>query len=40
MFNRRGLFRLLIEVSSPREIEAARLEVLRVLTERHDNERT
>lgn len=38
MFNRRGLFRVLIEVSSHAEIEPARLAVLRVLTERHDNE--
>jgi putative ABC transport system permease protein len=36
MFNRRGLFRALLEVSSHDRIEEAKDDVLRVLTERHD----
>jgi putative ABC transport system permease protein len=36
MFNRRGLFRALVEISSHDRIEEAKGEVLRVLTERHD----
>jgi putative ABC transport system permease protein len=38
LFNRTSLFRLLIEVGAHSEIDAARGEILRVLTERHDNE--
>ena len=38
LFNQTSLFRLLIEVGAYAEIDAARREVLRVLTERHDNE--
>lgn len=36
LFNRSGLFRVLVEVAAFEEIEAAREDVLRVLTERHD----
>lgn len=36
MFNRRGLFRLLLEVGSQADIEAAKRRVLEVLEERHD----
>ncbi len=36
MFNRRGLFRVLLEVRSHDEIDTARAEVLGVLKERHD----
>jgi len=36
MFNRRGLFRALVEISSHDRIEEAKGEVLRILTERHD----
>jgi putative ABC transport system permease protein len=38
LFNRTSLFRLLIEVGAHSEIDTARGEILRVLTERHDNE--
>jgi putative ABC transport system permease protein len=38
MFNRTGLFRLLMQVRSHSEIEAARREVLNVLIERHNGE--
>lgn len=36
MFNRRGLFRVLIEASSFEAVPATKAEVLKVLTERHD----
>jgi putative ABC transport system permease protein len=38
MFDRRGLFRLLIQVHSHERLEAAKRDVLAVLTERHDGE--
>ena len=38
MFNRRGLFRVLVEVGSHEEIEPARRAILGVLTARHDDE--
>jgi putative ABC transport system permease protein len=37
MFNRRGLFRLLVEARSHEEMDTTRRHVLEILTERHDN---
>jgi putative ABC transport system permease protein len=38
MFDRRSVFRVLCEASSPRDVEAARKGILRVLRDRHDGE--
>ena len=38
MFNRRSLFRILVDAGSHDSIEPARTAILRVLTERHDDE--
>ena len=38
MFNRRTLFRILLQVHSPAELKAARSKTLRLLTERHGEE--
>jgi putative ABC transport system permease protein len=38
LFNRRGLFRILVEVHAHERLEAARRAIVRLLTERHDGE--
>lgn len=38
MFNRRGLFRMLVEIHAHERLDAARREIVALLTERHDGE--